>query len=247
MSFKKTNFGSLALFGNNTINVVFDNKVVIFQPPNLKTYFLDLEFETFMLILRQKLEDFNKNVASLGFISENKYDMICGLIKVEYELETIKKYIKLIFPNIDIVGTELMCDNIPLDASEYDILIDMLLVSCGEKSYKDFMNFLETGVISNSEESDLLKKKLKENEEKVKKAKNKKKKEEETNKKGIQYDEVILAILYEFPSLSISDIYSMNVYTLLYFWNYVPLVSSNKIQTIAAGNGLSKKFTYFIN
>jgi hypothetical protein len=35
--------------------------------------------------------------------------------------------------------------------------------------------------------------------------------------------------------------------TLLDLWKYISKIVDNQIQIVAAGNGLTKKFTYFIN
>ena len=60
------------------------------------------------------------------------------------------------------------------------------------------------------------------------------------------FEDLIAAILYEFPQYKIQDIMSMNLYTIYYLFKYVGKIANYEVSKIAAGNGLAKKHKYFI-
>lgn len=244
----RTNLNKLSLIANEKIKFYFEDKVVEFVPPSLRLYLLDLDYSLLAFVLRQTPESLSKLINPLPFVIENKYETFLLILKLEGDkhLNIFNK----IFPNITFEEDQLKCEGIPLTSEEYDILIEALEVSCSEKDLDKFLNKLESKedhTASNSliEEAQ---KRLSAAKEKGKPVENKKQKEESTQKgKGVTIDQIVISVLYEFPSLSIERIYDMNMFTLLQFWSYVSKVVDNQIQIIAAGNGNLKKFTYFIN
>jgi hypothetical protein len=70
------------------------------------------------------------------------------------------------------------------------------------------------------------------------------------NKEGTGLNDIIAAILYEFPQYKISDVLDMNLFTLYYLFKYVGKIANYEVNKIAFGNGLVKKgqkIKYFID
>jgi hypothetical protein len=243
----KTNFSKLALLSNDKIFIYFDDKTVEFVPPNIKLYLNDNRFLEFKSLMKQDVKNFP--IKDLGFIVENEYDIFIAILKadyIKYEAEFLLTYLNMIFPNIEFNNSRLEIKGIKITYEEYMLLLDFLEVSCAEKDFDDFMNKVEKKAVEVKVEKPLsdLEKRMKENEEKLNSMK---KKKNETRQGAITIDQIVIAIQYEFPSLRLDDIFKMNMFTLLNYWRYVGKVVDTQIQTIAAGNGLIKDFTYFIN
>lgn len=248
----KTNFSKLTLIGNEVIKIYFDDKVIEFVPPNLRTYYSDLDFIEVYYVLRQTPDDFNKNVDNTNMFVETKYGILRFFLYTKFQIEKFEKFIHTLFPNLTILEDELVCGETPLTEQEYDILLDFIAVSCAEKDFKEFMKKIEIGLPDSVEKSEG-KKELTEHEKKMKDIQDRldaakaKKKNKDSGQKTITIDQIVIAILYEFKSLNINDVYDMNVFTLLEFWGYIGKIIDNQIQIVAAGNGNLKDFTYFIN
>lgn len=243
----RTNFSKLCLLSNETIKIYFEDKTVEFVPPTISLYFNDLDFMEFKAILKQNPKDFANY--SFGFEVNNAYEALLALLKIGYKVDSILKFLKFVFPNVEFNNSRLEVDGVFLTSEEYMLLIEFLEVSCAEKDFDEFMKKIEPQPDpKNNKEKELsgLAKRFKEVEDKLNELKKSKKKTDE-KQKAITIDQIVVAILYEFPSFSVKDVLDMNVVTLLQFWQYVGKVVDTQIQITAAGNGLIKDFTYFIN
>lgn len=248
----KTNFSKLNLLGNNLVKIYFEDKVVEFVPPNIRLYLMDIDFTDFMILIKQDVKTFNEVVKQSDFLVNTNYDIILTIIKADYKTDILIKYFKILFPNLEYKDSQFKFQDKPLTADEYDTLIQFILVSCAEKDFNEFIKTLEVNQLPSSEDKKVEdnNKRMKEFQDRIDKIKNKtKNKKEEKNNPGSQItiDQIVIAILYEFSSLRLEDIYNMNMFTLLEFWKYVSEVVDTQIQIVAAGNGNIKKFTYFIN
>lgn len=242
----KTNLSRLSLIGNKPIKIYFENKTIIFRPPSISLYLTDLDFSEFLAILKEEPQEFN-DTPGIGFIVETKYEIIQALLNMGYKKEMITQFFQLLFPNLTLNECMFYVDNEELTNEEYEILLKILLVSCGEKSLDEFIEY-GNNTVAKSEVivEDPLLAKIRAQEQRLKEMKNKKEKKSTADGSAITIDQIVIGILYEFPSFSLEDIYNMNMFTLLHFWTYVGKVVDTQIQIIAAGNGLIKKFTYFI-
>lgn len=247
----KTNFNKLTLLGNIPNKIYFEDKTVEFVPPNLQLYLMDLDFIEILSLLKQSPEEFNKNIEVTKMVIETRYGILRFLLYSKFRTKDVEQFISSVFPNLKIIDDLLYCDDKKITEKEYNILLDFILVSCAEKGYDELIKELEVEAeIKSERELTPAEKKMKELQDKVDKAKKKNKSKEPSSKSeesSITIDQIIIAILYEFPNLSIKDIYSMNMFSLLQFWTYVGKVVDTQIQIVAAGNGNLKKFTYFIN
>lgn len=245
----KTNFNKISLLGNKLIKIYFDDKTIEFVPPSVESYLTDYDFIEFMFLMKLTPEEFSKSFNNQIFVIKNSYEVFMTLLKIDYKKESLLNYFKKIFPNIDYLNSHLECDGKDINSDEYNLLIDFLLVSCAEKDFNDFMAKIDFSYQTKNKELTPLQKKKLEQEKKLEEIKNKKKQKNKgsESKDAITIDQIIIAVLYEFPGLTLQEIYNMNMITLIEFWKYVSKVLDTQIQIVAAGNGLVKEFTYFIH
>lgn len=245
----RSNLDKNCLLSSAAIEVYFDNKKVSIVAPSVKMYLTDLDFQSFIYTVKLTPEKFREIVNSSDYVVNTEYEQLLAILKIkglEHYRGLLIKYMGLIFPNLTYKNSAFFCGEQLLTSEEYKILIDMLLVSCGEKDIKIFAGLEEVlpeKPLSASE------KRMKEVEEKLRKVKEKKK--QKTDKKTkessvVTYDQIVIAIMYEFKSLTLEKIYDMNMFTLLELYGYISKVVDNQIQIVAAGNGNLKNFTYFI-
>lgn len=241
----KSNLNELTLLANEKIVVRFDDKTVEILPPSIRLLLLDLDFQEFFYTIQQSVEDFNKIIQG-KLIIESKLGVLKTILFLFPEKkETFLGFIKKLFPNVEIKDNNFLFQGKNLTNEEYEVLLNILDVSCGEKPLKDFKVVSKKPVNSKQEEMERKIQALKNKNKKDKKEKNE---TLETSKNSnITIDQIVIGILYEFPGFTLDRIYDMNMFTLLHFWSYVSKVVDNQIQIVAAGNGHIKKFTYFIN
>lgn len=235
----RTNFDKAALIGNMIIEIRFEDKKVLFKPPTLADYLYDLDFLDFITLIQSTPEDYNKSLESPQFIVETIYETLSAILKLGYKQEIIIKYFTKYFINADFKGNLIYFDDVVLTSEEYDVLLNFFLISCGEKEYVDTKAAQEEEKLSDFE------KRMKENEEKIKQKKENKTGEKKGKPPTI--DQIVVAILYEFPSISLEQIYNMNMFTFYHFWSMVSIVAEERVMSIAAGNGLTDKYTHFTN
>jgi hypothetical protein len=93
------------------------------------------------------------------------------------------------------------------------------------------------------EELDPITKKMRENEEKIRKIKERNKQETEGS---FALDKLIMAVIKEF-GLTMKEVWDCNLYTLIWYYEHALRYNNYRVNSIAFGNGLIKKHTYFID
>lgn len=238
----KTDLNKLLLLGNKMIHIFFEDKIINFIPPTLELLY-SYDFSELKTLLNT-----DYTTIDLKIIVSNQYEFFLAFLKISDRRKIIMENFNKIFPNIIYDKNQLYCNNSLITNEEFTVLNDFLKVSCAEQ---DLDTILPESKIEEEEEETLQGKfaslfnKIKSNEEKLKKMKQKNKKGNSSN--TITIDQIVIAIIYEFPSLKIEDVFQMNLFSILEMWKYVSKVIDTQIQIIAAGNGLVKNFTYFIN
>lgn len=235
----RTNFDKTALIGNITIDIIFEDKRVKFNAPPFKDYYYDLDFLDFITLIQTTPELYTKSLKAPRFAVKNTYEVLLAILDSGYKQELIMKYFKKYFINVEFKRNLIYFNDSLLTAEEYDVLLNFFLISCGEKEYVDTKSAKEEDKLSDFE------KRMKENEEKIKKKKENKTGEKKGKPPTI--DQIVVAILYEFPSISLEQIYNMNMFTFYYFWAMVSIVAEERVMSIAAGNGLTNEYTHFTN
>ena len=240
----KHNFNKLNLLKNNIIELHFDNKIIKIQPPTLEDYYLNIEFQMFMMMLKQDINEILKRDPNFPLVVETPYELIQAFIMLNLHKETLIRGFQKITPELTFDKNELTYNNIKLTSEEFDYILKVLWVSCGELEFdKTIKDFEPTTTQKLSE----VQQKLLDHQKRIDDAKAKKNKKQQNDKSNITIENIVLAILYEFPSFTSEDVYKMNMFTIYYLWQLLSRVVDNQIQIVAAGNGNIKDFTYFIN
>ena len=242
----KTNLSKFTLLSNTTIKIYLDDKTIEFVPPSMETYFNDLDFIEFKFFLKY---DYKQEKNLKNFIIQNEYEFFLLILKEDFKKDIFLSYFSKLFPNLVYTNSNFFVEDKALSYEEYLLLLDFLAVSCGEKLLDDLLSINEPD--QKAEEKQIKDKYLAELDKKMKSGQQKlddlKKSKKQKQKDSLTIDQIVIAILYEFPSFKLEDILRMNVYSVLYLWEYISKVVDTEIQKIAAGNGLLKQFTYFIN
>lgn len=242
----KTNLNKFTLLANTPIKIYLEDKTIDFVPPSIQTYFTDLDFTEFKFFLKY---DYKKEKNLNNFIIQNEYEFFLLILKEDFKKDLFLSYFSKLFPNLSYRNYNFFVDDKSLTYEEYLLLLDFLAVSCGEKSLDDLL--LDNEPQENKEEKQIKDKYLSDLNDKMKigqqKLEDLKKSKKQKQKDGLTIDQIVIAILYEFPGFKLEDILRMNVFAVLYLWENVNKVIDTEIQKIAAGNGLLKDFTYFIN
>jgi hypothetical protein len=236
----RTNFSKTALLSNSKIIVEFDDKTVELVPPTLSQYLHDLDMIQTLGVLRIEPKDFNDIVLESNFIVDSKMGVLLSIFDLkQFNGDKIKQTLFKIFPNLTYNRTEILCEGLPLSNEEFDLLLKMLQISCDEQKFE---------VLSQkSQEDSEIDKKLKEKQDKVNQLKKKTKEIKQDSKNTeITMDQIVMALCYEFPSFTPEYIFNMNVFSVMYYYSYIGKIIDNQIQIVAAGNGLTKEFKYFI-
>lgn len=229
----RNNLDTGALIGNVPIQIDFGDGIVVFKTPTIKEYYYDLEFFQFLAIMKLTPETYNKDIDAQQFIADSNYDAFSAALKFGFKKEMVIRFFHKYFTNLQIKEDMIFIGDREITAEEYDALLDVMLISCGEK---------ELDSISLKEETEL-EKRIREKEEKIKKIKA----EKDKSSKTITIDQIVVALLFEFEALSITDIFNMNVFTFNYFWNKVPEVVNERIMSGAASAGHAENYSHFTN
>jgi hypothetical protein len=243
----KSNLSKLALLSNRPLKIFLENKEVTFVPPTVAEYFTDMDFIEFYSSITTPVEKMNEILKDYRIILDSRYGILKLLLKTSERKEVYYKILQKMLPNVEIKENLLYFNAAPLTNEEYDYILNILEVSCGTKKLEEFEK--EASVKKLSEYD----RKMQEQEERIKRIKESKNKvklgkdENKSEAKTITIDQIVIALTYEFASLTINTIFDLNVFTFLYFYGQLNKIVDNQIQIQAAGNGLTKKFTYFIN
>lgn len=136
--------------------------------------------------------------------------------------------LKVLLPNINF-KLILRLEDIVLDKILFDDIVEILFISIGREKIM---------IKESDDEFDRMEKEAKIRAERIRKGS---KKDSNTS-----FEDLLIAILYEFQQYKIQDLMSMNLYTIYYLFKYVGKIANYEVSKIAAGNGLAKKHKYFI-
>lgn len=138
---------------------------------------------------------------------------------------------------------KILINDVIITEERFNILKLMFSIATGEKDFSEWTNFLQQKDTEEKEMDALSKsilEKMRLNEEKIKKTKEGK----NNSGKKTDIDIIMLSIVNEIPSISLNDIFNMNYFTFMWYYSNINKLVENKIQIVAAGNGLVKDFNY---
>lgn len=241
----KTNFNKCNLLRkHNQFTLEVNNNIINFTLPTVGELYDSIEeYDIVLALMATNPEEFDS--MEMGFVAKTNYQLFMGISLLNpYYTKIISNFFSKFIKNFTIEKDNLKINNITIDELTFDILSLFYLIGCGKKPYSAWEDFLkkeqEPAELDDLSKSILAK--IKKSEEKIRKIKEGAQNQKD---KSVDLEMVILSIIYELPSIRLDDIFEMNYYTLFWFYHNVPKLIDCKIQTVAAGNGLAKQFTYF--
>lgn len=228
-----SNFSKLCLLSNSLIKINFNLYSIHLRIPNVNQLFNDEKFIKFLTILSNQNNLWTNNGF---FIANNAYELLLGMDKFIDKI-SFKEIWDYIFPNLVLDNRSIKCGDINILPEHLAIAVDMLLVGCNYKTYES----LENNDLDNEELSEW-DRKMKENEERIRKVKEK----NDSNKK-IEMDEIFISIIHIFSQYTIENLMGMNYFSIMYLYKWSQKILVQKINDIAAGNGLAKNYKPLFN
>jgi hypothetical protein len=154
-------------------------------------------------------------------------------VKTEAIVKTLDKFIV----DLTLKSNGMFVKEQMLTPDEFAFLVDAWMIAIGSKPLESL------NPITQAAELDPIAQRMKDSEDKIKKIKEKK---QNTDSEGkLELDKAVIAVIKEFNQ-SMEQVMNMNIYTILWYYNYALRFNNYRIETIAYGNGLIKKHRYFI-
>lgn len=236
MSNFKHNFSELLLLANKNVTFTDSSSGFSFDliPISVEDMFFDQDLSVLIGI-------FEKELSELAGTFDSKIDnyltlliLLCSVGENRKEAKElaaiIQKALKKIVPEIVFDGAMFRIKNQILYPELLDEIIDIIFKILGRKR-----------VVINKEDDEftVAQKKAQLRAEKIRKSG--KKKEE-----GNSIEDILLALIYEYPQYKLEDLFKLNVFTFNYLFSKVGQIANYEVSKIAAGNGLTKKHKYLI-
>jgi len=228
---------------NGTKFYLLTNKPVIFSNEETKENFeiclptLELIYTNEDLIFLVNLLDNDlKEVQKLISIKiESHYDfihLVCSLSSKNKDFkelsEKILKALKLIIKDIEF-NSVLKINNIIITPEIFEMIFDVILLSFDKEVER---------IKSTDDEFTKMEKAARIRAQTIRK--------NSKTGRGLLIEDILAAILYEFPQYKLLDLMQMNLYTIYYLFKNASKIANYEVSKIAAGNGLAKKHKYFI-
>jgi hypothetical protein len=229
------NVNHLSLLRNKEFTIARENRAAIkFRVPNLDAYIIDNNLALLLNLMKVNLEEF-KNEDQLAFATH--YDLLAYLCFHGELQDKLTDILEEYILNVRIQENGLFIGLDKITPEEFNFIIAVFKVALG----------LETldGVDKAATLEDEYDKKSREAEEKVQRIKHKGFKEQ-SPETGFEMDKVMLGVIREF-GFTMEQVLAMNIYTLLWFYQYVWKLGSYNVETIAYGNGLLKKHKHYLD
>jgi len=228
------NVSKLNLLRNEEFYIIGkkENKI-IFKVPTFRDYSDDRDLTIFFAA-----RDLDWNKVELNRTFNNYYELIIFLTAGELYRDAIINTITKFIPEAKVGQDGIYIDKNKLTYEEFAFITDTWLVAMSSKKLEDLL-----GASQPVEELDPITKKMRENEEKIRKIKERNKQETEGS---FALDKLIMAVIKEF-GLTMKEVWDCNLYTLIWYYEHALRYNNYRVNSIAFGNGLIKKHTYFID
>lgn len=230
-----SNFSKLYLLTNKPVELSMDNIKMKIIFPNMYDILSGNQYITFLSLFT----DTSLWSGNGSFVANDYYELILGM-NTYFKFLDLNEIFKKLLPDISISNRSIKCGDIDLTHDQVELIIDMLLVSSNFMTWDDFE---KKG--KEQEQSEAIRawnRKLKEREERIKKTKQK-----SNSQSNIKMEEVFISILNSFPQYKIEDLMELNYFAIMFFFEWSQKIAIQKVNDIAAGNGLLKKYKPLIN
>ena len=200
--------------------------------PTLKQIYTNNDLLFLIAFLDKDLEEIKKWIS---FNVESHYDFIHLISSLSNVNEDFKKLSKDLLNGLKVILPNIEFDKV---LRLKDIVITRKLF---EQIVLVFYKTMKKEKIIINEDDDAFTKKQKEMKLRTQRIKN-----QNGKKDGNDLNDIITAVLYEFPQYKIIEILEMNLYTVYFLFGIVGKIANYEVSKIAAGNGLTKKHKYLI-
>jgi hypothetical protein len=217
-----------------------DRRPIKFRCPSFQDIRTMLDFKLFMTIIsldKEKAEQYN---IKFNFDASSPGKIVQGLLLLTDYSEVLSKYFLKYIENSSYENKAITVNGEKIMSYEYDYIIDIFFMSLGRKEFEK--KEVEETVMDPRIAAIL--KAQKESEEKLNAAKKKKQEAE----KGLEIEEVLLAISYEF-GISVQELMNKTYFGISWYFSFVGKVDAHKLNQMILSSGMSKqkKYSYWLN
>lgn len=241
MSNFKSNYSELLLLANK--NIVFQNeeKNLSFElvPMSLENILFNNELNMFINLIDMELPDLQKILD--GYEVKSHYDFIHVILSLAEKREEAVEMasdillgLQIIIPDVHFTNRQLQINDSYLSEELFESIAEVISNILGKKRKITF-----------EDSDDEMTRRMKESQMRIQQIKSKGRSMNDQSKTNLQ--DILVAILYEFPQYKLADLFQMNIYTFYYLFKFVGRIANYEVSKIAAGNGLTKKHKYFID
>lgn len=201
--------------------------------PTLEAFYTNQNLLLLLSILEKDLFELEKIISNVKL--KDSYDFIhivFSLSEKVIEFNKLKKelLIGLCYLNNGFNFNKILrINDIIITPEIFNLIVDVIFMSLDKE---------KTKINEKDDEFTRMEKEAKMRAERIRK--NSKKEDKDS------LNDMLIAILYEFPQYQLKDLFQLNVYTIYYLFKYVGKIANYEVSKIAAGNGLAKKHKYFI-
>ena len=234
----KHNFSKNSLIAQR--NIIFKDydseKSFELVPMSVSDLYFNEAFIWFINFLDQNTEELQKFFPSVEIKNHYKFlTLVLTLSEKKQELKELSdlflEALEVILPEISFRSKVLFIGEIPVDESLFNSIVEVIFMILDKKPK----------IIINDNDDELTKR-MKQKQQKVEEIKRKGKKQSASKN---SLEDIIVALLYEYPQYKIEDLFKLNIYTFHLLFRYIGKISNYEVSKIAAGNGLAKKHHYF--
>lgn len=226
MVYQTSQFDFLFLLNAPIPILLSSGETLSFKTPDINSYYEKIEYRSIESLFLTSLSDVKQNAREFGFVANSYLDLILGTKMKDPDNSIFKTFEKI--AGIEITKQNVTCNGVPLIEEDILEIRYSYLLSTGKMD----INGEFTG--KNKEEEDEMSRKLRESEERIKALRNK----GQTDKDDmVSFKEMILLIMYELNK-SPKELKELNFYGIIELYKLASAGSYDKIQKVAAGNGL---------
>jgi hypothetical protein len=237
----KSTSSKISLIQNLPIEFsVNDRRSIQFTCPTVEDIVTSLDFGLFITIIKLDAETLKKLNIKVNFDTSSSGKIIQGLLSMTDYANVIAKFFTKYIKNSKHESYSITVDGEKVMSYEYDYMIQSFLIAIGQKEYEEKQEQIDENL--NPQMAKILKAQ-KESEEKLKAAKKKKQSE-----KGLELEEILLAICYEF-GFNMNDLMKITYYGVAWYFGFVGKVDAHKLNQMILSSGMSKQkhYNYWLN
>ena len=240
MSSFKSNYSELLLLANKNIIFQNDENNLSFEliPMSLENILFNEKLNMFLNLIEMELPELQKILE--GYEVKSHYDFIHVILTLAEKREeavdmakSILGGLETLIPDVHFTNRQLHINDFYLSEELFEQIAEVVVGILGKKR----KIVIEDG-------DDEMTRRMKETQQRIQQIKSKGR---SVDRSQTNLQDIMAAILYEFPQYQLTDLFKLNIFTFYYLFRYVGRIANYEVSKIAAGNGLTKKHKYFID